>query len=218
MTPKEKKKPKQRQTDSDSILTIQRYLTLLADVSHRANGTGTLATLSTTGSKTVQYVLTPWPPSTNRIWRGGRGQGHVYISPRYRNYKLECRPIIKAQNIQPYAENELVEFTLWLFPPRNFKFDPSNYIKGVEDMLEELGVVVDDTQLRLSKAIGGPKVKGGCAVIELKPFNPDDYLPIQLGLLSHYGLAPEAQKEKKPKKTKKLLSIQHEEERKDAPW
>lgn len=88
----------------------------------------------------------PWPPSTNRIWRHGRGR--TYLDPRYAAWKREADATYLAnkRKWRPIKGQFNARITLDETRPRRGDLD--NRIKPILDFLQRVGLIENDSLLK----------------------------------------------------------------------
>ena len=125
-------------------------------------------------------VAVPFPPSVNHYWRHiaipmrnkatGKQSVRVQslISAQGRKYKQAVRAEVKAQraNFGILASMRLV---VVLYPPDRRKRDVDNYAKALLDGLTGAGVWDDDSQVRDLRLIWGKAIRGGKAIVHIRP-------------------------------------------------
>lgn len=87
-------------------------------------------------------IKIPVPISVNAMYRNVNGVGRVKTKE-LKNWKLEASWELGRQN-PPRFEGQ-VDISISLRYPPKGRADCSNYIKGVEDLLVECGVIEDDS-------------------------------------------------------------------------
>lgn len=91
----------------------------------------------------------PWPPSVNHYWR--QGNGHFYISPEGRRYKMTVCGLLAASYIQPF--DGPVSVTIEAHPPDRRRRDLDNINKAIFDACVvrkgfSAGLYHDDAQVK----------------------------------------------------------------------
>ena len=89
----------------------------------------------------------PWPPSTNRLWRRGKGK-RVYRHPDYVAWTTEAGWWIRQQvgHIEPIVGAFKADIKLQ--PPNKRHRDLDNCVKAVLDLVEHMGIVANDKHCR----------------------------------------------------------------------
>jgi len=87
----------------------------------------------------------PWPPSTNRLWRQGRGR--VHLDPKARTWREEAQWALRLRWGRQEPLEGPVQVHLVAVPPDRRKRDLDNVAKSVLDALNGL-VIGDDSQVR----------------------------------------------------------------------
>lgn len=98
-------------------------------------------------------VLLPWPPSTNRIWRSGKGK--TYRSGEYLTWRSAAAWTIKAAKLTHISS--MFEAEIVLYPPTNRLIDLDNRIKAILDAAQDSGVITNDGLCRRLVVGYGPK-------------------------------------------------------------
>lgn len=111
------------------------------------------------------------PPSVNNLYFNVPGKGRVK-SNRYKIWRSAASWDIKAAKPSSFSCKVILDLTVE--KPKGVRSDISNRIKAIEDVLVEMGVLVDDSQIEEVRARWGA-VKG--ARIELREF--DMIVPIE---------------------------------------
>lgn len=96
------------------------------------------------------YFRLPHPPSTNSIWRGGKGGRH-YLSAKYKAWREEAFLMVKAD-----ARGKRIAgpFAVQINArrPDKRKRDIDNLIKPVLDLIALAGVTDDDSECQMVEA------------------------------------------------------------------
>lgn len=90
-------------------------------------------------------IWLPFPPSTNGLFTNA-GRGGRNLSPRYRAWREEAAAALLQQ---PQSKTEFyvpVSIHIALTAPTKAHRDASNYIKGIEDLLVQHGILEDDDE------------------------------------------------------------------------
>ena len=87
----------------------------------------------------VEIVISR-PPSTNRLWRMGRGK--MFRSPQYMDWLDDCLYLIRRQEIAPIKG--AYKLVVCVRRPDKRRRDIDNYLKSLSDLLQKAGVVEDD--------------------------------------------------------------------------
>lgn len=99
--------------------------------------------LSYSEAITPIYLVLPYPPSVNSIWRGGKGGRH-FLSPKYKAWKTEAAYTARAQSTKrisgPYA------LQINAVRPDKRRRDLDNILKVISDLLVFTGFVDDDSE------------------------------------------------------------------------
>jgi len=90
--------------------------------------------------ETVRFTL-PLPPSTNNLWRVGRGR--VYPSPAYVTGK---RAADSAAAVQQLDAASFRQCEIRIVLPQRCTGDIDNYVKPVLDWMQHYGLVTDDAE------------------------------------------------------------------------
>jgi len=96
------------------------------------------------------YFDLPMPPSTNSIWRGGKGGRH-YLSLKYKNWRTEAGLLV---NTQAKGKRIAGPFAVQIdaFRPDKRRRDIDNLIKPVLDLIAHHGVTDDDCECQSVEA------------------------------------------------------------------
>ena len=96
------------------------------------------------------YFNLPMPPSTNGIWRGGKGGRH-YLSPKYKAWRDEAALLAK---VQAKGKRVAGPFAVQINArrPDNRKRDIDNLIKPTLDLLALVHVTDDDSECQMVEA------------------------------------------------------------------
>lgn len=113
-------------------------------------------------SNAIVIELQSAPPSLNNIYANVPGKGRVK-SARYRTWQAAAGWDVKAAKVG--LVEGLVRLDLTVKKPRN-RSDISNRVKAVEDLLVNMGVLIDDSQIMEVRARWGDVVG---ARVELFP-------------------------------------------------
>src|SRR5262245_6747365 len=103
----------------------------------------------------------PVPPSTNRLWRRGKGRG-LYLDAKYKSWRKEAGWTLKEQR----PEKLTGDYEMTVALPRT-RLDIDNALKALGDILVAHGIVPDDRhcqRITVSKA-----VTTGPVIITLRP-------------------------------------------------
>lgn len=84
-------------------------------------------------------IRLPFPPSVNGLFAG---KARRYTSKQYARWKRAAGLEILAQRVRPIQGQ--IEIAVYLTPPDRRPRDASNYVKGIEDLLVAMGIIVDD--------------------------------------------------------------------------
>lgn len=87
----------------------------------------------------LEFTL-PFPPSSNRYWRTTRN-GRIYVSAEAKDYREAASELLTAYR---HGLAGKLRLELFLFPPNLVRWDVSNRIKILEDVLEICGVIAND--------------------------------------------------------------------------
>src|SRR5262245_25817137 len=79
------------------------------------------------------------PPSTNRLWRRGKGRG-LYLDPKYRKWRETVGWELKAQRPGKLTGPYQMDVAL----PQGMRTDIDNALKARGDILVAHGIVADD--------------------------------------------------------------------------
>jgi Holliday junction resolvase RusA-like endonuclease len=113
----------------------------------------------------VEIVLDlPMPPSTNRIWRSGRGK--VYRSAEYVRWAEQADMVVMAARAYPKRKIR-GPFSIRIALSSKYGGDGDNRIKAVLDWLESRDVVRNDRDCREGewKWVGDADAPSGCRVM-----------------------------------------------------
>ena len=118
--------------------------------------------------KNITLTL-PWPPSTNHTWQHARGK--TYLTAKTKIFRLAVRSIVVALKLQHLPLDGALEIMVMLCPPDKRRRDEDNFAgKSLFDAMTKAGVWLDDSQIRRKVVEWGDVVKGGCVVVEVKPY------------------------------------------------
>ena len=111
----------------------------------------------------------PWPPSTNKTWRHGRGR--TYLSRKTLTYRLAIKSIVLAAKLKGLPLEGNLEVNVTLCPPDRRRRDEDNFAgKALYDALTKAGVWIDDSQIRRKIVEWGEVRKPGCVVVKVRTF------------------------------------------------
>jgi crossover junction endodeoxyribonuclease RusA len=85
----------------------------------------------------------PLAPSTNRLWRVGKG-GRMYRSPEYMSWLEEAGWMIKEQTKNQIAGPYVIHISAT--KPDKRKRDLDNLLKSTSDLLVKMKIVEDDSE------------------------------------------------------------------------
>ena len=95
------------------------------------------------------FLTLPYPPSVNAMYRAYRGR--VVTSDKYKAWKQEthykCAFGLRLSEARGYGDSD-IEIEAKVFLPDNRKRDIDNILKPTLDMLESVGYIKDDSQVR----------------------------------------------------------------------
>jgi hypothetical protein len=130
----------------------------------------------------------PFPPSINRLWRGGGKR--VYRSAEYTDWLEESQWIVAAGRHKPILGN--YEAYVLLHAPDRRRRDLDNFaFKAVFDLLVKTGLVQDDSHAKLIAATWVEEGPGVTVVLQKARENLDDLLRRTFGALQSGQNAPE---------------------------
>lgn len=129
----------------------------------------------------VSFAL-PWPPSVNTYWRSAviGGRVRVYVSDKGKAYRKEAGWRIAGARARAGLAGR-VALEIRAFPPDRRKRDLDNTLKAVLDVMTEVGVWNDDSQVDELTIRRGDVVKGGRLEIRVTPITPPE--PTQESML-----------------------------------
>jgi len=81
----------------------------------------------------------PFPPSVNGLFAGKQRR---YIAPRYRKWRKEAGMELMAQRARPVHGK--VTVSVVLKAPDRRERDADNYLKAIQDLLVENGIIAGD--------------------------------------------------------------------------
>jgi crossover junction endodeoxyribonuclease RusA len=96
-----------------------------------------------------QTFTLDWPPSTNRLWRNLSGR--TILSEEARAWTKTASLQLMAMRARPMQWP--VELGIELSPPTKRKFDLSNRVKIVEDILVHNSIIPDDNSQIIKRLI-----------------------------------------------------------------
>lgn len=96
------------------------------------------------------YFELPYPPSTNGIWRGGKGGRH-FLSAKYKAWREAAGLVV---NTQAKGKRVAGAFAVEIQArrPDKRKRDIDNLIKPLLDLLANMGVIDDDSECQFVSA------------------------------------------------------------------
>ncbi len=107
-----------------------------------------LAEIPDEARASVVKFWTPWPPSTNRVWKVGkddRGRGTVFRSSKYDGFIHDVRALACAGDIPPIKRAPYYTLSIQCYPPDRRKYDVDNRLKATQDALTRVGFWEDDS-------------------------------------------------------------------------
>jgi len=112
----------------------------------------------------------PWPPSTNKTWRGKKGRSKPYLSAKSTTYRLAVRSLVLGAKLPGLPVHGALEVKVILCPPDKRRRDEDNFAgKALFDALTKAGVWLDDSQIRRKVVEWGDVARGGCVAVEILP-------------------------------------------------
>lgn len=111
----------------------------------------------------------PFPPSANQIWR--RVGRRTLLSRKARLFRQRVLLILAPLRIQPVQGSLLVEIDI--HPPDRRKRDLDNLPKAILDAIQHARVYEDDCRVDKLIVTRCTLVKGGKAVVRIRPLEPD---------------------------------------------
>lgn len=108
----------------------------------------------------------PWPPSLNNLYPTCNGRR--VLSREGKAFHLRAVAAIRVQrgNAEPLRGRVAVSITL--HAPDRRRYDISNRVKAIEDVLTQAGVWADDAQIDDERTRRGAPVPEGRAVVEIR--------------------------------------------------
>ena len=110
----------------------------------------------------------PWPPTVNTYYRHVlvHGSCRALISKRGREYR---KAVKRAVGPAVRTLEGPLRITIRWHPPDKRKRDWDNPVKALQDALQHAGVIGDDNQVRYAEVSFHDQVKGGAAIVEIRP-------------------------------------------------
>lgn len=99
-------------------------------------------------------ITLPWPPSTNRIWRKGRGR--IYRDQRYIQWLTEAGWAVKSMKPKPEMIVGPFSAVITLIPP-NRRGDMDNRIKVLLDFAQHMRLIENDRLCQSIRVLYGIK-------------------------------------------------------------
>lgn len=90
-------------------------------------------------------LILPFPPSVNALWRGAGKR--VYRSKKYMDWIKVAQPMAIEQANGGKVSGPY-DLSIWLHPSDKRKRDIDNLIKAPSDLLEDIGVIENDSLCR----------------------------------------------------------------------
>jgi Holliday junction resolvase RusA-like endonuclease len=93
----------------------------------------------------------PFPPSSNRLWRGGvhRKGYRVFLEPNYRKWKHQAGLAVMTLRPRPQMIAGAFVAHIWLDRSCNRSGDLDNRVKPVLDAAQTFGLIEDDRNCRM---------------------------------------------------------------------
>lgn len=117
----------------------------------------------------------PWPPSTNGLFVNA-GRGGRNLSKRYREWREEAAAALLQQPQTRTPISTPISIHIALTAPTRAHRDASNYVKAVEDLIVQHGIIEDDDERFVRKVIvewQDPPAGEPGAIVELKETTND---------------------------------------------
>lgn len=121
-------------------------------------------------------VTLPWPPSVNNYW-GNRviplKQGkqryivNTFVTERGKEFKAAVKRIIEKRLPELRPLECRLAYRMVFCPPDRRTRDISNFVKGVEDALQEAGLFKNDEQFDEVHLYRGPIGGAGCVQVTI---------------------------------------------------
>ena len=92
---------------------------------------------------TYTCLIVPLPPSDNNLFPG---KARRYVSHAYASWRSEAHAMLLQQSPLPRYEGPVV-VTLSHGRPSKRRMDVHNRVKAIPDLLQEHGVLIDDSQI-----------------------------------------------------------------------
>jgi len=89
---------------------------------------------------TNHSLTLPWPPSVNKAWCNVPGKGRVKTKA-YKSWEEAAGWSLRSQSLAKITSPVTIFYT---FGKKSGRFDLSNFIKPIEDLLVSLKVISDD--------------------------------------------------------------------------
>ena len=86
----------------------------------------------------IELIL-PYPPTVNSLYAGKKRR---YPSPRYKRWRAQAGWELRQQRPQPATGRVAIDIELT--PPDARRRDASNYVKAIEDLIVDNGILADD--------------------------------------------------------------------------
>lgn len=106
---------------------------------------------------TEATFMLPMPPSTNRLWRNGRGR--TYLSAEYQAWKEEAGWLVNAQHVPAINPPYQVEYAFGRKDRR--RSDLLNREKALSDLLQSSFVITNDCEIHDARLYWASDVEPG---------------------------------------------------------
>lgn len=122
----------------------------------------------------IEFIF-PFPPSVNHYYRSIplKGKGcRMLLSKPGRLFKRKIKDVITEASysdngrLMPYAGR--LKITYYFYPPDKRKRDISNYVKALEDAMQDGGAFLNDSQVDFFSVERGHPIPGGRAVVKIE--------------------------------------------------
>lgn len=123
--------------------------------------------------KAVIRLILPLAPSTNRLWRVGRG-GRMYRAPEYVAWQDECLWMIKQQTKQKIVGPYILH--LAAVKPDKRHRDIDNLLKASSDILQKAEIIANDKDCRAIAAEWLPE--GPPMLISVYPISLEEKITV----------------------------------------
>ena len=125
-------------------------------------------------AETEYLIRLPWPPS--KTSKNGPQGDYFGKAKAAKKYKTTCAKECMARHVRQ-MDADRVQVDIEFFPPTAHAFDLDNILarakQGLDAVSEAIGV--DDSKWDRMTLTRGPKLRGGCLLVHIKPISTDLY-------------------------------------------